>query len=309
MKNPAKGAEIAIINCLGYRPNESLLIITDNLHERIGRLFLKTAQRICKAELRYEVMKATGGHGKEPPERIAELMKKYDVVLLATRYSLSHTKARQAASRAGARIASMPGITLKSLASGGMLADYTEVRKMCNKMFKRIRKCKHILLTSPYGTNLEMKFGRHKWYEDTGYLRKRSDFGNLPAGEVDGSPNEGSSRGTLVFNYIEGAKGRVKLEIRNGFVVRCSDPKFNKLLSEKGRRNIAELGIGTNRKARDTKNMLEAEKILGTVHVALGNNTYYGGSCKVPFHQDGIISKPTLVADGKVLIRDGKWLI
>ena len=37
-------------------------------------------------------------------------------------------------------------------------------------------------------------------------------------------------------------------------------------------RNMAELGIGTNDKASRPDNVLEAEKILGTIHMALGDN-------------------------------------
>ena len=42
-------------------------------------------------------------------------------------------------------------------------------------------------------------------------------------------------------------------------------------------RNLAELGIGTNDKASRPDNVLEAEKILGTIHLALGDNTGFGG--------------------------------
>ena len=38
-------------------------------------------------------------------------------------------------------------------------------------------------------------------------------------------------------------------------------------------RNIAELGIGTNDRATRPDNILEAEKILGTIHIALGDNS------------------------------------
>lgn len=59
-------------------------------------------------------------------------------------------------------------------------------------------------------------------------------------------------------------------------------------------RNIAELGIGTNDKAKRPDNILESEKILGTVHVALGDNSSFGGEVRVPFHQDFVFFMPTL---------------
>ena len=66
-------------------------------------------------------------------------------------------------------------------------------------------------------------------------------------------------------------------------------------------RNIAELGIGTNDRASRPDNILEAEKILGTVHVALGDNSGFGGRVQVPFHEDYVFYKPTLSA----LMADG----
>jgi leucyl aminopeptidase (aminopeptidase T) len=70
-------------------------------------------------------------------------------------------------------------------------------------------------------------------------------------------------------------------------------------------RNIAELGVGTNDRAIITGKVLEDEKVLGTVHLALGNNVGFGGTCDVPVHLDGIILRPTLVIDDEVIIKEG----
>src|SRR6266581_2680584 len=79
-------------------------------------------------------------------------------------------------------------------------------------------------------------------------------------------------------------------------------------------RNIAELGIGTNDQAKRPDNILEAEKILGTIHIALGDNSGFGGTVSTPFHEDYVFYQPTLtaiMADGtkKVLLERGDLLI
>jgi aminopeptidase len=76
-------------------------------------------------------------------------------------------------------------------------------------------------------------------------------------------------------------------------------------------RNIAELGIGTNSRATRPDNILEAEKILGTIHIALGDNSGFGGRVSTPFHEDYVFYRPTLtaiMADGseKTLLLDGR---
>ncbi|MEZ4763254.1 MAG: hypothetical protein R3C26_08680 [Calditrichia bacterium] len=74
-------------------------------------------------------------------------------------------------------------------------------------------------------------------------------------------------------------------------------------------RNLAELGVGTNDSAQINGTILEDEKVLGTVHLALGNNMSMGGTCDVGFHVDGILLNPTLTIDDVVILKDGKMII
>ncbi len=73
--------------------------------------------------------------------------------------------------------------------------------------------------------------------------------------------------------------------------------------------NVAELGIGTNDSARLTGNILEDEKILGTIHVAFGDNHSFGGNIRVPSHQDGVVMAPTVTIDGTTVLDGGKLLV
>jgi leucyl aminopeptidase (aminopeptidase T) len=84
-----------------------------------------------------------------------------------------------------------------------------------------------------------------------------------------------------------------------------------KLSEKKENGNIAELGIGTNDRATRPDNILESEKILGTIHIALGDNSSFGGTVSTSFHQDFVLFKPTMtLIYGKgrktTLMKDGK---
>jgi leucyl aminopeptidase (aminopeptidase T) len=79
-------------------------------------------------------------------------------------------------------------------------------------------------------------------------------------------------------------------------------------VGEQGR-NLAELGVGTNYMAQITGEILEDEKVAGTVHLALGNNVSMGGTVNVGFHVDGIMTRPTLIVDDTVVLKDGKLLV
>ena len=72
---------------------------------------------------------------------------------------------------------------------------------------------------------------------------------------------------------------------------------------------VAELGIGTNEAATLTGNVLEDEKIIGTIHVAFGDNHSFGGTIRVSSHQDGVVLQPTVDIDGTRLLEDGRLLV
>ena len=80
------------------------------------------------------------------------------------------------------------------------------------------------------------------------------------------------------------------------------------LFERKENRIVAELGIGTNEKALLCGNTLEDEKVYGTVHIAFGTNTSFGGLNKADCHLDGIILKPTLYLDDKLIIKEGVFV-
>jgi leucyl aminopeptidase (aminopeptidase T) len=77
----------------------------------------------------------------------------------------------------------------------------------------------------------------------------------------------------------------------------------------KARRNLAELGIGANPNARRPDNLLEAEKIKGTVHIGIGDNIHMGGQIESDSHEDFVQPQPDLLLDGRPVIVAGEWKI
>ncbi len=73
--------------------------------------------------------------------------------------------------------------------------------------------------------------------------------------------------------------------------------------------NLAELGIGTNERATLTGNVLEDEKILGTVHVAFGASAGIGGTVSVPVHLDCVVLEPTLDIGGTRVLEAGRFVL
>ena len=102
----------------------------------------------------------------------------------------------------------------------------------------------------------------------------------------------------------------LKTLICGGFVSADTDRLSEILRTKKEARNISELGIGTNPQARLIGNILEDVKIYGTVHIAFGDNSTFGGNTRAGVHiDDGIILNPVLYIDDKLIVKEGKILI
>jgi leucyl aminopeptidase (aminopeptidase T) len=306
-----KGARIAVNECMEIKPDEKVVIITDkNMPKNLSEALMQAIKEVgAKCEIKLiELLKV---NGQEPPEDVAELMKNCDVLFLVTSKSLSHTKARRNASKSGVRIASMPKVTEFSFVEGGLTANYKEVKELIEKIHDYLKNAKTIRITSDNGTDLKTNIEGRKWDKDDGLIHEKGKFCNLPAGEIAVAPIEGTAQGVVVIDKMGKYGEKIRYTVKNGFVEKIEGSELlEKTVEEIGHdaRNIAEIGIGTNPKARIIGNILEDEKVFGTVHMAIGSNLSFGGSVDVPLHLDGIILKPTLEVDGKILIKDGKWV-
>ena len=256
-------------------------------------------------------------HGTEPPRSVAAAMLECDVLVAPTSKSLSHTEARRAASAGGVRAATMPQIT-EGMLIRTMAADYGEVRRRSAAVATRLGQGSEVHVTSEEGTDLTLSIEGRAGIPDDGDLRAPGAFGNLPAGEGFVAPVEGSARGLLVVDGTIWPVGRLKdplrMTIDAGYAVAIEGPAaadFRAVLEPHGREAFAvgELGIGTNETARLSGNVLEDEKVLGTVHVALGDNHSFGGTVRVSSHQDGILVSPTLTIDGEPVVERGELLV
>jgi aminopeptidase len=259
----------------------------------------------------------------ERAEGVIETHKKnaVDCVIALSNYSTSHTRFRDFLTRiCGSRYASMPLFDI-SMLEGAMNIDWKALAKRTTGLAKIINKAECFEINTPNGTHLSFSKKGRKALSDTGLLTKPGSFGNLPAGEVFLAPVEGTAHGRLVLEWapMRHLDFPVTITIKNGSVADISgkdeyaETLRMKLSERKENGNIAELGIGTNNAAKRPDNILESEKILGTIHVALGDNSSFGGKVQTPFHQDFVFFKPTVTLvhkDGsrKDILKAGKLL-
>ncbi|MBI2559371.1 aminopeptidase [Candidatus Woesearchaeota archaeon] len=310
-----KSCKIILKQCMNLKKNESCLIVTDSKLKSIGDALYKNSLKITKNS-KIILTTIPKAHGEEPPQKIADEMLKHDVILMPTTKSLSHTRARENAIKNGARIASMPGIT-KDTMQRTLNINFNKIKTINERLISKLKNKSNIKITTKLGTKVEFEIKNRKWISDDGaiYNKKRA-FGNLPGGEIFIAPLEGKTNGKIIVDASVGGLGKVdkniKITVEDGFITSANGGKtanqFKKLLKNELYRNVAELGIGTNYRAKITGNVLEDEKVAGTCHIAFGNNKHFGGKVDVPFHVDFVIKKPTIYADGALIMKEGKFV-
>lgn len=302
--------------CMGVSPGEDVLVVCNPVTEEIGALMRIEAQG-DGADATLAVMSERDTHAAEPPRVIAAAMAAADVVLAPTIQSLSHTAARRAASEAGVRIGTLPGVTEEML-TRLMTGDLDEVRRRGWAVVSALNGGSEARITCRHGSDFRVGLEGRMGIVDGGELSSRGAFGNLPCGEGFIAPLEGTGEGTLVVDGSIAGVGLLdtptSLTIRGGHLTDTTGPQgatLMELLNAHGAdgTNVAELGIGTNEEAILTGNVLEDEKILGTAHVAFGASAAIGGTVQVPVHLDCVLLEPTVEIDGEAIVSGGELLI
>jgi leucyl aminopeptidase (aminopeptidase T) len=303
-------------DCLGVREGEEVMVICNPATQGLGERLRAEAQA-AGADSVLSVMAERASHAAEPPGSIAAAMAAADVVLAPTVQSLSHTAARKAATEAGVRIATLPGVTDEMLARV-MSADMEGLRRKGRAIAELLTAGSEARITCPNGSDLRLGLDGRTGIPDAGELTERGAFGNLPCGEGFIAPVEGTAEGRLVVDGTIGAVGLddepAELQIAGGHLCSAAGSRGKRLLElltaagAEGT-NVAELGIGTNEKAILSGEILEDEKLLGTAHVAFGASAAIGGTVQVPIHIDCLVLKPDVTVDGEPVVRGGALVV
>jgi leucyl aminopeptidase (aminopeptidase T) len=308
---------IAIRDCMGAKRGESVLVVTDEPLRAIGYALRQAAKDLGHDVMLIEMLpRAT--NGEEPPPQVAELMARADVVLCPTSKSLTHTDARRKASAAGARVGTLPGVT-EDIMVRCMNADYQRIADRTRRLCLLMEETAVIRVQAPGGTDVQLPVAGRTAHASTGLFRERGQWGNLPTGEAYLAPVEGQSSGIVVVDGSMAGIGvtaqPIRIAVEDGHATGITGgpdaERLIALLEPHGRdaRNVAEFGIGTNDRAKLTGVILEDEKVMGTIHIAFGDNKSMGGSVRVASHLDALVKQPTVWFDDRKIMDAGRLLV
>lgn len=309
MADLAAAASAVVTRCLGIVSGEDVVVVTDPDTTEVGEALLGAALD-TGADAVLVTLPPRPARGTEPPPAVAAALLHCDAYLAPCLPSLSHTKARKAATEAGIRGATLPGVTADLLARL-MGVDVEQMARRSREVAEALDAADEATLTCPHGTEMTFDLRGRSAIADDGDLTAPAAFGNLPCGEGFISPAGGE--GTLVAHSLAAIglpAEPVRLTVRDGALTEASGEdgaRFLALLDAHGPdgRHLAELAAGTNPAAGLTGNVLEDEKALGTAHVAFGASAAIGGTVAVPVHLDVVVLEPTLVAGGVTIVQDG----
>ncbi|HVZ58823.1 MAG TPA: aminopeptidase [Patescibacteria group bacterium] len=184
--------------------------------------------------------------------------------------------------------------------TGPMAEDIRTLQERLNRLEATLKDAVGMHITTPYGTDMSLPL-RHlerRWFKETCTDIPAGAYVNWPFGEIFTTPDERNVNGKLVLLSRDNADGEhsqakapIHVNVRDGVITSIQGEEDARILRKdmaksakqdaKDHNNpfdvyrIAEIGIGANSKAKaDASATIEAEKALGTVHLAFGDSQH-----------------------------------
>lgn len=208
---------------------------------------------------------------------------------------------------------------LENFISGGALADYDALFEEGRALADIWEKKTIITITSAGGTDITAPIAGEKVIIECGFATEPGQEAAFSDGEVSQMPQEGKAEGIIIVDgpvaHIGVPSSPIKLQVESGKVVSVEGncPRTEKLRqiihSIPNADNIAEFGIGLNPECRRNGDFEEEKKARGNVHIAIGDNIFYGGKTKSPVHIDMVIYQPTVIMDDLKVVDHGRIVI
>ncbi len=312
----SRGASKIINTCIHAKPEEQVLIITEQSRYSIAQALATEAYRIG-AEATICIMEPRSHDSEEPPKNIAAAMLASDAFISVVGKSITHTQAVKSAIAGGSRGLVLTHFTEDMMIRGGIEGNFEELKPICIGMAQAMAGAEKIVLTSPSGTHLEYSAAGRRG-NNLYCMVEKGQFSTLPTVEANVSPLEGTANGIIVadgsipYIGIGVLEEPVTLKVENGRIVDISGGRQAKMLADDlaakndpNVYNVAEHGVGLNPACRFCGFMLEDEGVFGSCHIGIGTSITLGGTVKASCHYDVIMKNGTIVADGKTLMENG----
>jgi leucyl aminopeptidase (aminopeptidase T) len=214
------------------------------------------------------------------------------------------------------RAISMVMRDMDNFTSGGALADYEQLYEQGKQLAAIWEQASQIHVTSPAGTDLRAPVAGEKVIVECGFATEPGLEAAFSDGEVSQMPRVNTAEGVIVVDgpiaHIGQPASPITLRVQGGRVVSVQGESRQALELRRivetvpHAANIAEIGVGLNPMSRRNGDFEEEKKARGNVHIALGDNVFYGGDVHSPVHMDMVIYNPTVRLDERMVVDGGQ---
>lgn len=335
-------ATVVIKDCVKLRPNEELLIVTDETVSISVLNSFRSAACLLDANtlvltytprrfisLREYTLFAGASMQEfdpEPPKGLSAAMKESNAILFLTSdVAMMFSKSLKSLLEEEKKIMFIPYISEENMMR--LLPDSSEevieLKKTTKKVAQLVDECHEARITSPEGTDIKMTFGNYRTNCSTGVLEPGMGFGGrmdfLPGGQVSRVPNDNSAEGVVVVDRSIAAPEYkalyepIKFSVEKGDVFEITGgadaknlKRYFEKLGDSSVYHVTELGIGLNPRCKfaGISGPIEDTHTLGCVSMAFGCDIHIGGTVKGKIHNEGTLANPSLRLNSKTVIQN-----
>jgi aminopeptidase len=332
------GAKNAVEVCMGVKPGEHVLIVTDKKTYPVGEALRLAAEKVTG----FVQLHVLEDYGTRPmtglPKEIEKTIPQAQVTFWAAQSMEGELHALRrpfmTIALQYARHGHLPSVTVRCMEEG-MCSDYKKIVEFTQKLFVEVRHARTIEITNPRGTKLRAELNpKWNWLKRDGIYHMKGEWGNLPEGELFTAP--ASLNGRMVIDelgdwigdkygcltkpenksdtpvYIDVIDSRVDLKTLECADARLKQELIDYLTTDGNSNKAGELALPTNLELLTkplTGNLLQDEK--ARVHIAFGNPypELTGADWQSNTHIDGLIKESVVNVDGAKIMEADKYLV
>lgn len=315
MTNSEKSARTIFKDCLNLKPHESLHIVAEESLSDMAEVLWKRARMTTRfAQLTLFSQQFSNYLGL-PPSIYNSLGNNDCVIILSP--NLISERLFEAARQKGTRILLLSGAT-RTFFDQLLNINFQKVATLSRRIADILSIGKNLTLKSPNGTDVKINLAKTKGTAVTGMAKENGQLTTLPAGEacVALSSNiDGDIVLDRICGQLKALNKTITLKIKNGVITQVKGAQEAEQLRKAIRkfgaagRKVNELGIGANDQVSFGHSQIGDEKVYGTAHFAIGEYQITKVHGKIIQAIKGVILKPTVCIDGKIILEDGNVLV
>ncbi|PSN97431.1 hypothetical protein B9Q11_04210 [Candidatus Marsarchaeota G2 archaeon ECH_B_SAG-F08] len=290
-----EGAKVIITYCLGVEKEEKSLIVYDEPNQEKARIIKKA----------FELL-GYPSPTLSPYNRLQTI--EHDVVIFCVSerltLALGHSDLKHEVCSRGGRV----GFVTQPLENTPSVQEIERIAKRTKFLAEKLEKAEGLTI-STRGHSLRLYTKGRKPIAITSLIRNAGEWGALPDyAEVAIAPVEHESFGEFYVDCLIVGLGKPEngllITFENGRVASLKNGEIGRALerlisSDDDAHELAEVGFGTNHLRRTPKGEFDDKKILGSVHIALGDNHTIGGILRSKVHVDCLSINSEVWVSGK----------